>query len=308
MANELLYSGLSDLQLAAILHQETLLLLADRAALEPHPAILDLGDISGRSSTALKVSLGGLDGYNEMGAVAEGSAASNSALTDGSVTITIARQAIQRTISDLAGIVNGPRMDPARLVADCVGAGRMRLMSMIASLSSSFTNPVGSTGVAMSVDDFFDGDILLNMASVPADGRLAVLHGRQVGDLRQSLRAESGALQWDQPTLDMIKASGPGMIGRFLGYDIFQSSKCPAVNSGADRAGMMVGRGAIGKAMGTRRPMIGDAGQAVPAGTAVWIGFERDESYAFTKVVGNMYAGVAILQDSLGVSVVTDHE
>jgi hypothetical protein len=307
MANEMLYSGMTDLQLAAILHQELLLLAADRAALGAHPSILELGDITGSGSAVMKVGLAGLDGYDVMAAVAEGSSSSNTGLTDASVSITVARQALQRQISDLAAIVNRSKLDPERLVADMAGAGRMRLMAMIAALSSSFTRTVGSTGVDMSVDDFFDGDILLSLTNVPAEGRLAVLHGRQIGDLRQSLRAESGALSLLPTSGDMLKAKGPGLVGMFLGYDIFQSSKCPDANSGADHAGMMIGAGAIGVARGTRAPMIGDAGQAVPAGTPIWIGFERDEAGALTKVVGNMYAGVGILQDDLGVGVVTDH-
>jgi len=301
------YSSMTDIQLTAILYQELQLLLADRAAIGAHPSILELGNITGSGSAVLKVPLAGLDGYDVMAAVAEGSSASNTGLTDGSVSITVARQALQRQISDLAAIVNKGRMDPERLVADMVGAGRMRLMAMIAALSSSFTRSVGSSGVDMSVDDFFDADILLNLTNVPAEGRLAVLHGRQIGDLRLSLRAEGGAVQYEPTTAEMLKAKGPGLVGRFLGYDMFQSSKCPDANSGADHAGMMVGPGALGVARGTRAPMIGDAGQAVPAGTEIWIGFERDESGALTKVVGNMYAGVGILQDDAGVAVITDH-
>jgi hypothetical protein len=307
MSNELFYSNLTDLQLSAILNQELLLITADRAALMDHPAIMLVGDISGSGSAVVKTGLAGLDGYDEMSAVAEGSSAANVALTDASVSITVARQALRRQISDLAAIVNRARMDPARLAADMVGAGRMRLMSMIAALGASFSNVVGSTGVDMSVDDFFEGDILLNLASVPAEGRLAMLHGRQVGDLRQSLRAESGVLQWEQATRDMINAAGPGLVARFLGYDIFQSSKVPTANSAADRAGMMVGAGAIGKAEGSRVEQLGDVpGSTVAPGTKIWVGFERDEAGALTMVVGNYYVGVGILEQSRGVAVVTD--
>jgi len=308
MSNELLYSSMGDLELAAILNQELRLKLADRAALEVHPSIVLIGDVMGAGSTVIKTGFVGLDGYDAMSAVAEGSSSSNTALTDDAVSVTVARQALQRQISDLASIVNRGRMDPERLVADMVGAARMRKMAMLAALATSFTNTVGTSGSDMSVDDFFDGDIILNMASVPAEGRLAILHGRQIGDLRQSLRAESGALQWDQATVDMIKAAGPGLIARFLGYDIFQSSKCPAANTNADRAGMMLGAGALIYAEGTREPMIGDAAGVLAPGTKVWIGFERDEAGALTKVVGNYYIGVNIAEDARGVAVITDHE
>lgn len=310
MSNELLYSGLGDLQLAAILNQELLLKVADRAGLGVHPAIVDFGDIGGRASTVLKIPIAGLDGYDEMSAVAEGSASSNTALTDGSVSITIARQALQRQISDLAGIVNGGRMDPARLAEDMVGAAHMRLLSMVCGLFASFGSEVGSTGVDFDLDQFFEGDQILNLAGAPADGRLSILHPIQIGDLKTSLRAEGGAVSYMDATKEMIQAMGPGMVGRFMGYDIFQSNRCPSINSNADRQGAMLARGAIGKAFGTRRPMMGDGtgGLRIEQGTPIYIGFERDESYTFTKIVGNMFAGVAILQDALGVKITSDHE
>lgn len=307
MADELKYSTLTDLQLSATLYQEILLVLADRAALAAHPSIVEVGDIAGTGSAVIKVPLAGLDGYDLMAAVAEGSSSSNTGLTDASVSLTVGRQSLQRTITDLAQMVNGRRMDVERLARDMVGAAAMRQMEMIAALASSFTRSVGTSGSDMSVDDFFDGDILLNLSSVPADGRLAVLHGRQVGDFRQSLRAESGPLQYEPTTLEMLRAKGPGMVGRYLGYDIFQSSKAPNANSGADHAGMMIGAGAIGVARGTRRAGMDDQGQQIPAGTPVWVGFERDEAATFTKIVGSAYLGVGILQDNLGVAVITDH-
>lgn len=310
MADELKYSTLGDLELAAILNKELLLKVKDRAALGVHPAILDLGDISGAGSTVLKVPIAGLDGYDEMSAVAEGSASANVNLTDGSVNVTIARQALQRTISDLAGIVNGARMNPERLAADMVGAAKMRLLSMIAGLFSSFTSEVGSTGVALSLDDWFEGDQLLNLAGAPGEGRMAVLHPIQLGHLKSSLRAEGNVVSYMDATKEMIQAMGTGVVGTFMRYDMFVTSRCASVNSDADRQGAMLAPGAIGKVFGTRRPMMGDGtgGLQIAEGTPIYIGFERDESYTFTKVVGNMYAGVAILQDGLGVKITSDHE
>ena len=310
MSGEILYSGLGDLQLAAILNQELLLKIADRAGLGVHPAIVDFGDISGRGSTVLKIPIAGLDGYDEMAAVAEGSASSNTALTDGSVNLTIARQSIQRQMSDLAGIVNGGRVDPSRLADDMVGAAHMRLLSMICGLFSSFTSGVGSTGTDFDLDQFFEGDQVLNLAAAPGDGRLAILHPIQVADLKASLRAEGNAISYMDATMEMLQAMGPGMNGRFMGYDVFQTTRAPSINTNADRQGAMLARGAIGKVFGTRRPMVGDGtgGLRIEQGTPIYIGFERDEAYTFTKIVGSMYAGVGILQDGLGVKITSDHE
>lgn len=305
MATEILYSGLGDLMLSSILHQELQLLLADRSSIWGHPALVYLGDLQGAGSTAIKSAQAGLDGYDEMAAVAEGSSTSNTALTDGSATATIARQALQYQMSDLAGMVGANGLDPVRLAASMVGSASMRFTTMIAALASGFSQSVGSTGVDMSVDDFFDADIALSLNSNPAQ-RLCMLHPRQVADLRTSLRAEGGAIQFMAATAEMLMAKGPGFVGSFLGVDIFQSSKIATANAGADRAGMMFCRGAMVYADGTPRSIVGAGGVIQPAGSKIVVEFERDAAGALTKVVGNYYVGVAENQDLMGVGIVTD--
>lgn len=304
MANELLYSSMSDLMVSAILHKELQLLLADRASIWGHPALVYLGDLQGAGSTAIKSAQAGLDGYDEMGAVSEGSSTSNTALTDGSATATIARQALQYQQSDLSALV-GNSVNPVRMAASMVESAYMRFTSMIAALSSGFSQSVGSTGVDMSVDDFFDADIALSLNSNPAQ-RLCMLHPRQLADLRTSLRAEGGAIQFMDATKEMLMSKGPGFVGSFLGVDIFQSSKIATANAGADRAGMMFCRGAIVYADGTPRPLVGAGGSVVEAGSKIVVEFERDAGGGLTKIVGNYYVGVAEGQDLMGVGIVTD--
>jgi len=137
MANEIYYSGLGDLRLAAVLHQEIALLLADRGSLRGQPAIVNYGDLSGRGSTVLEVPQAGLDGYDRMAAVAENASTSNTALTDASPSITIARQALQYQISDLANITDSVGLDTDRLAASMVGARQTLLSPMPARRSPS---------------------------------------------------------------------------------------------------------------------------------------------------------------------------
>lgn len=302
----ILYSGLSDLRLSAILHQEIGLLLADRADLMAHPAVSYYGDKSHQGSTVIEIPLVGLDGYDSMAAVAENADASVTALTDASPNITIARQALHRQMTDLAGFTDSLGMDLQRLAVSMVGAAKMRLTEMIANVTDDFTATAGTSGVDFSVDDWYDAQFALTQASVPGP-YLTVLYPVQVTDLQNSLRAEAGATQFVPATQQMLDIKGPGFVGTFNGADIFASSKVPTANSGADSAGGMFGPGAVGYAdFALPAPVRGGSEVIYPAGTRIFVEFERDAAGAFTKIVGNYYVGVSIIEDGRGVSIITD--
>ena len=307
MANEVLYSGLGDLRLAKILNNEIQLLLADRFSLRNHPSIANFGNISGRGSSVLSIPQAGLDGYDLMTAVGgETAAAANVALTDNSADITIARFALRREISDLANMTDSVGLTVERLAADMVGGYEMAVTNSICDVIDGFTTTAGTSGVDLSVDDFFSALFSLEQANVPTP-YVAVLHPVQVTDLQSSIRGEGGALQYIAATQDMLAAKGQGFAGSFLGVDIFKSSKVPTANAGADRAGAMMGYGAVGMAEGSVRPIaaLGGALQ-FPAGTVIAVEYERTSATALTSITGNAYFGVAKLQDAMGVSIVSD--
>ena len=54
MANEVLFSSTGDLRLAEVINRFAELLLADRASIWGHPALVYLGDLSGSGSTVVK--------------------------------------------------------------------------------------------------------------------------------------------------------------------------------------------------------------------------------------------------------------
>ena len=306
MANEIFNSGLGDLRLAAALHKEIGLLLADRASLWRHPSIVFYGDMQGSGSDVLEVPLAGLGGYNAMAAVAENASTSNTALTDSSPSITIARQALQRQISDLAVLTDSVGLNVQALADDMVGAASVRFMEMIAALAGSFTNNVGGSGVDLTVANFLDATFTLTQNSVPGP-YIACMYPTQVTDLLSSLRSETGPIaQWQAATSELMKIKGPGFQGSFVGVDIFASSKIPTANAGADSAGGMWGYGAIGYAEGTPRTLVGAGGFEVPAGSPFMVEFERDSAAALTKVVGNYYVGTSLIEDSRGVAIISD--
>lgn len=307
MANEVLYSGLGDLRLAKILNNEIQLLLADRFSLRNHPSIANFGNIAGRGSSVLSIPQAGLDGYDLMTAVgSETSSASNVALTDASADITIARYALRREISDLANMTDSVGLNVERLAADMVGGYEMAVTNAICDTIDGFSATAGTSGVDLSVDDFFSALFTLEQANVQTP-YVSVLHPVQVTDLQNSIRAEGGALQYIAATQEMLMAKGQGFAGSFLGVDIFKSSKVPTANAGADRAGAMMGYGAVGMAEGAVRPIaaLGGALQ-FPAGTVIAVEYERSSATALTSITGNAYFGVALLQDAMGVSIITD--
>ena len=60
-----------NVRLAAVLSLEVSLLLADRASLRGHEAIVDYGNIAGSGSETIRVPLLGLDGYDAMASTGE---------------------------------------------------------------------------------------------------------------------------------------------------------------------------------------------------------------------------------------------
>ena len=306
MANEILFADLSgSARLAAILAKEIELTLADRASLHKHPSIKFMGNIVGSGSNVIQTPIVGLDGYDTMSSPADGAAVSNTALTETNANITVARRALQYSISDLANLTDSVGLNVQRLAQSMVGSAQMTFQSLLCDVTDGFTSTVGTSGVDMTVDDFFSAQFTLTLASVPGP-YICILHPRQLADLQSSLRAEAGPNQYVAATQDMLNIKGQGFSGMFNGVDIFVSSKVPTANAGADRAGAIFGYGAVGYAEGSPFAITGAGGIVAPAGTPIVVEFERDASSALTKIIGNYYVGVAKLQDSMGVSIITD--
>jgi hypothetical protein len=305
MANEVLFADLSgSARLAAVLHQEIVLKLADRASLYMHPAIMRLGSVAGRGSTTVQIPVIGLDGSDVMSSVADGSAVSNTALTESGVNVTVARHALQYSISDLANLTDSVGLNVQRLAQSMVGSAEMTATSLLCNVIDDFVATTGTSGVDMSVDDFYNAQFQLQLASV-AGPFVCILHPRQLADFQASLRAEAGPSQFVAATQEMLNIHGPGLAGMFNGIQIFASSKVVTANAGADRAGCMMGYGAIAMAEGSPFAVQGAGGILQPAGTPLVVEFERDASSALTKIVGNFYCGFSKVNEA-GVSIITD--
>lgn len=301
----ILESNLStDLRLAQMIEAEIRMILADVASIRNTSAVSFLGDVAGIGSDTLQVRLAGLNGTNEMASTAEAADAATTALTDASVTVTAARYALRRDISDLAVLTGlGADVDPFKLAESMVASFEGAFMTALATAVASFSSTAGTSGVDASVDDWMDSIATLELASVPGP-YWGLIHPRQLADIQESLRSESGPLSFNPASADLLRIAGPGMAGDFLGVQIFQSSKI--TSSGGNRRGALFGEGALGFVIGTPKPLVGAGGDVRPAGSPVVVEFQRDASAALTEVVGHAYFGISILEDSRGVLLSTD--
>jgi hypothetical protein len=296
------YASLSDLTVASTLAAELQLKLGDRASLMNHPAITYVGDIAGSGSSVKKVGIVG-KGLDPMAAATDGDSVLSTALTNANVSITVARQALYRQVTDLAGQTWASVGDLVTWCAeDMVGAATLRAQTMICTAGSAFSTVVGTSGAALTVTNIFSAIAALEAVSAPGPF-LAVVSPKQLSDFQNSLRSETGALQWIPATADMIAIKGQGYAGSYLGIDFFVSSK--VVTSGSDKLGFIISYGAIGYADGTPAPIMGSGGVMYPMGTKMYVEMGRTPEAAISKIVGNYYVGFAELQDGMGVQLQT---
>jgi hypothetical protein len=246
-------------------------------------------------------------GANAMASVAENSTVSNTALTTTNANVTIARQALRRQISDLAQLTSaGIALDVTleNIAADMVLAYNKRVTAMLGDLASGFSTSVGSTGVDLTVANFYAAIFQLQLNS--ADGMFtAILHPQQINDLISSLRSETGPGQYLATSQDQVQAKGPGFRGNLFGVDVFSSANgINTANAGADRLGMMIAPGAIGVATATAAPILG--GATIASQSPILVEIERDASSGSSIVVGSAFVGVAELDDLRGVGILSD--
>jgi hypothetical protein len=303
--NNINFAGLGDQRLVESINREWLLSLADRQPLQTHPALISVGSAGMNASLTIKTSEISWNGADQLTAIAEGASVPNTALTDNSHTVTVARHAKAYSPTDLARMtdIQGVLM-PASFAMDALMSAAMTLTNLIVALASGFSQSVGSTGVNATVQNFFDARALHDINNVQGQLLLA-WHARQHNDFLDSLRAETGALEFQQATADMIAVRGTGFKGNYLDVDFFVSNQAATANSGADRAGMMIGRGAVLWADGTHAPDPAVIGADLLGGR-VRLEFDRDGRAAETAAITNRILGVSEGIDLAGVGVITD--
>ena len=294
-------------RLAATLYQSIVLKLADTGTIRNAPAFLNVGSVNGSGSDSIQVPVVGLAGTDIMGAVADGSAVSNTSITSAAATVAVARQALRYDLTDLARVSNSVAggVDIEGLANAMVYAFEGRFNQLACALSSGFSTQVGSTGVDLTTDTFYDAIFALQLQSVTGE-YTCILHPQQYNDLMSSLRSEVGPAQYLPANQAQTSALGASFKGQLFGVSVHVSSYVPTANAAADFRGMMLGNSAIAYALGTPAPMQAAGGVIIPAGAPIAVELERDAASGLVKIVGSTFLGVAELQDGLGVGIVSD--
>ena len=299
------YADLGNLRLAAMIENEVRAILADTASIRNSGALLFAGDVAGIGSKVMRMRYANWGAATPFATAADGADVTASTLTPSTADITVGRSALRYDITDLAAMTGlGLDIDPFSIAQKMSLSAEARINEIICATFASASNSVGTSGVDMSVDDFYDA--MFQLESEDNDGQFyCVLHPQQLSDLRDSLRSESNnALAFSPATEDMLMAKGQGYAGRFGGVEIFKSSY---VNESAgDKIGAMMSRGGVAYAIGTPRPLAGAGVEIRPAGTPVIVAFQRDESAGLTEVMGHLYCGAALTEDARIVKIVTD--
>jgi hypothetical protein len=299
------YADLGNLRLAAMVENEVRAVLADMASIRNTGALLFAGDVAGIGSKSMRLRFADWGAETPFATATDGADVTASAITPSTVDVTVGRSALRYDITDLASMTGlGLDIDPFSIAQKMAMSAEARINQIITATFASATNSVGTSGVDMSVDDFYDA--MFQLESESNNGEFyCILHPQQLSDLRDSLRSESNnALAFSPATEDMLAIKGQGFAGRFGGVDIFKSAY--VTEATGNKIGAMMSRGGVAYAVGTPRPLAGAGVEIRPAGTPVVVAFQRDESAGLTEVMGHLYCGASIAEDKRIVKIVTD--
>jgi hypothetical protein len=232
---------------------------------------------------------------------------SNSAYTTSKVSLTPTRYGRQYQVTDLVGVTGGP-IDLDRIVQKLIDGVALTMTDLCTSQFPSFTDQVGTTGVDLDVDTIFDAQFALALNLAGSENLNMVLHPQQHNDFVQSLRGETGAMQYTAATAEQLAMKGVGYAGLWNGINVWVSDSVETVNGGADRAGSLMADSAICYTMGDVRRLQGYIPQQnilVDAGALI-VELSRDADNGMSTAIANMYPACAIREDARGIEIVSD--
>ena len=302
MANEITLTGSGAHTKSAEIYNRLLHeLLMDPTSLRA--VATNLGDIGGSGSATLTTGTVDFDLAMAAANADEVTAADNTAVTVGSVSLTVAHQIISFGMSDLHSIVGAPgQLDLQALAAKMAQAYELRFTDLVCAATDTITANVGTSGADMTVDDFYAATATLQQALVGGPWT-AVLAPVQVTDLRTSLRSEGGAMQFMPGTAEQLALKGPGYQGNLLGVDIFSSDSI--TTSGGNRIGAMFGPGCVAYVEASARAAM-PGSIAAPSQSPVYAEFVRAGDPGVSRVIGHAFCSVGLLENSRGVNITTD--
>lgn len=241
-----------------------------------------------------------------------GTAADNAAYTTGKFDLQVARYVRAYQVSDLFGVSGGP-VDLEKVVSTLAAGVGLTMTDLLCALFNSITSQVGSSGVDLSVDTMYDAAFQLNTNGVvsTADAPLtAVLHPTGFNNFVQSLRSETGAIQFEPATAAMLggNGGGPGYKGRWNGIDIYQSDSCPTISGGANYSQAMFGKGGFAYTLAPVSALQGHVPSAnvIADAGGLLIELSRDSENGLSKAIATMFPAVAEVEDLRCCEIISD--
>lgn len=308
MANEITYASLGDLRVAALLHKELQYLLHEPTDLRT--TMVEMPFMTRAGSSTMKT--GQVQPIYSMSAPGEVTGVANTALTDDSFDLTVAKYNLQQEISDLAQIT-APEggLDIAKVASMAAMSVTYNLSAMLTTLFNSVTANVSNTGVDLTVDDIYSAQYLLQSSLVPGP-YYCVLYPEQWNNFQDSLRGEGGAAQFQAATAEQLAIKGPGYKGSWNGIEFYTHNSVPTANGGADSCGCMYGRGAFAYTeadLMSIEPYL-EKFARIP-GLKALVEFQRPYDattggIGSTAMVTHTYPAVALAEDARAVKIITD--
>ena len=265
--------------------------------------------LSGPSATLATTKL--TMGYAAAAASSETSGgASNTLLSTGNFDLVAARYLLKMQPSDLFAMTSqGAPVTIDTITMALIAAVDQTIASLLTGLFAGVSGNVGTTGVDLDPDVFFDAIYVLNLANNPR-GLAAVLHPQQVNDLIEGMRGETGAIQFRSDIQGMLGNPGSAYRATILGVDVYQSDRVALANANADRQGCMFSQGAFAYTLGDVPSIIGagmiNPGNIVMQTPEMFIEMSRDADNGLSSMILNMYPGVAEAEDARAVKITTD--
>jgi hypothetical protein len=218
-------------------------------------------------------------------AITEGDIISNTEVSTGGATLTVATNAIRTMVTDLsvAGSSSNVVADLGRLFGEAIAR---KIDTDLTALFAGFSNGIGDYTGAITAASIFNSVAKLRGAGVSVDGMVCVLHPEIAYDLKAALTLGGSTAAFSMGAYSEVgnEAMRQGYVMTLAGVPIYETSNISAVTNAGDFPGAVFHRDALGLAM------IGD----------VQIETARRIDYLSTEVVASCHYGVGELQDALG--------
>ena len=302
MANENLNSTAGDIRAAQVLHRDVHLLLTDAVDIS---TLATRYEFSPGGSLVQKV--GQLQGTYDFATTSENVAAVNTALVDGSISLTPERHTLRFENSDLftlgAGDVESVGQNVfAQAIVNSVGRHRTKLLT---ALFSSLTNTVGAgAGDDFSVDTAFSAIFAMNN-NLNMGRQAFVLKPHQLNELISSLRGETGAVgRMDDQNAAVLAAKGVGMQAMWMSREIWTSDH--VVEGSGVCNGALIGEGALAMLEAPVARMRRVLKDMTFEDAVLLITETPDDEKGTLRTIGNYYPAVAIQEQARAVLIETD--